>query len=230
MLSFTEENYLKKLVQLTIFDEESSEVGVNKLALSLNVKPATVSDMVRKLKEKSFVNYQKYGKISLTASGEKEGMMVIRSHRLWETFLYEKLDFSWDEVHQLAEELEHIHSAKLINGLDRFLSFPEFDPHGDAIPNEDGQIKIPFRRTLTEVKSGKRCKIVAVKDNSTEFLQYVDKIGLKIQDEILIVNKEEFDSLTTIESRGKQIVVSLKFTDNIFVVCAVCSKAKECNC
>ena len=230
MLSFTEENYLKKLVQLTIFDEESSEVGVNKLALSLNVKPATVSDMVRKLKEKSFVNYQKYGKISLTASGRKEGMMIIRSHRLWETFLYEKLDFSWDEVHQLAEELEHIHSAKLINGLDRFLSFPEFDPHGDAIPNEDGQIKIPFRRTLTEVKSGKRCKIVAVKDNSTEFLQYVDKIGLKIQDEILIVNKEEFDSLTTIESHGKQIVVSLKFTDNIFVVCAVCSKAKECRC
>ena len=230
MLSFTEENYLKKLVQLTIFDEESSEVGVNKLALGLNVKPATVSDMVRKLKEKSFVNYQKYGKISLTASGKKEGMMVIRRHRLWETFLYEKLDFSWDEVHQLAEELEHIHSAKLINGLDRFLAFPEFDPHGDAIPNEDGQIKIPFRRTLTEVKSGKRCKIVAVKDNSSEFLQYVDKIGLKIQDEVLIVNKEEFDSLTTIESHGKQIVVSLKFTDNIFVICANCSKAKECNC
>ena len=230
MLSFTEENYLKKLVQLTIFDEESSEVGVNKLALGLNVKPATVSDMVRKLKEKSFVNYQKYGKISLTDSGKKEGMMVIRRHRLWETFLYEKLDFSWDEVHQLAEELEHIHSAKLINGLDRFLAFPEFDPHGDAIPNEDGQIKIPFRRTLTEVKSGKRCKIVAVKDNSSEFLQYVDKIGLKIQDEVLIVNKEEFDSLTTIESHGKQIVVSLKFTDNIFVICANCSKAKECNC
>ncbi|MCO4815306.1 MAG: metal-dependent transcriptional regulator [Flavobacteriales bacterium] len=230
MLSFTEENYLKKLVQLTIFDEESSEVGVNKLALGLNVKPATVSDMVRKLKEKSFVNYQKYGKISLTASGKKEGMMVIRRHRLWETFLYEKLDFSWDEVHQLAEELEHIHSAKLINGLDRFLAFPEFDPHGDAIPNEDGQIKIPFRRTLTEIKSGKRCKIVAVKDNSSEFLQYVDKIGLKIQDEILIVNKEEFDSLTTIESHGKQMVVSLKFTDNIFVICAKCSKAKECNC
>ena len=230
MLSFTEENYLKKLVQLTIFDEESSEVGVNKLALSLNVKPATVSDMVRKLKEKSFVNYQKYGKISLTASGKKEGMMVIRRHRLWETFLYEKLDFSWDEVHQLAEELEHIHSAKLINGLDRFLAFPEFDPHGDAIPNEDGQIKIPFRRTLTEIKSGKRCKIVAVKDNSSDFLQYVDKIGLKIQDEILIVNKEEFDSLTTIESQGRQMVVSLKFTDNIFVICAKCSRAKECNC
>ena len=230
MLSFTEENYLKKLVQLTIFDEESSEVGVNKLATSLNVKPATVSDMVRKLKEKSFVNYQKYGKVSLTPTGEKEGMMVIRRHRLWETFLYEKLDFSWDEVHQLAEELEHIHSAKLINGLDRFLAFPEFDPHGDAIPNKDGQIKIPFRKTLTEVKSGKKCKIVAVKDNSTEFLQYVDKIGLKIQDEILILNKEDFDSLTTIESQGKQHVVSLKFTDNIFVVCAVCSKAKECRC
>jgi DtxR family Mn-dependent transcriptional regulator len=230
MLSFTEENYLKALVQLTTFEEGKDEVGVNKLASYLDVKPATVSDMVRKLKAKTLVNYEKYGKISLTPVGQKSGMMVIRRHRLWETFLQEKLDFSWDEVHELAEELEHIHSQKLINRLDQFLDFPEFDPHGDAIPNADGEIVIPFRKILSEAQAGDVVKIIAVKDNSSEFLQYVDKIGLSIQDEITIEAKEEFDSLTTINSKGKQYVVSPKFTDNIFIVCAKCLKAKDCNC
>ncbi len=230
MLSFTEENYLKALVQLTIFEASSSEVGVNKLAASLEVKPATVSDMVRKLRDKKLVNYEKYGKVSLTDEGRLAGMMVIRRHRLWETFLYNKLDFTWDEVHELAEELEHIHSKKLINRLDQFLEYPEFDPHGDAIPDAQGEIKIPFRKTLSEVQKGERCKVVAVKDNSIEFLQYVDKIGLSIQDEIMVSDKEEFDSLMTIVFNESELVVSPRFSDNIFVVCATCQKAKDCTC
>ncbi len=230
MLSFTEENYLKTLVQLTIFEVESKEVGVNKLASKLNVKPATVSDMVKRLKEKSFVNYKKYGKISLTDKGSMAGMMVIRRHRLWETFLHDKLDFSWDEVHELAEDLEHVHSEKLIDRLDRLLDYPSFDPHGDAIPNSKGEIFIPFRKTLSEVKVKSSCKVVAVKDNSSEFLQYLDKIGLKINDLINVVQLEEFDSLTTIELGGKQFVVSPKFTDNIYVVCPMCGKVKNCSC
>lgn len=230
MLSFTEENYLKALVQLTVFEDGKLEVGVNRLAAYLDVKPATVSDMAKKLKQKDLVQYEKYGKISLSDSGKKEGMMVIRRHRLWETFLFDKLDFSWDEIHELAEELEHIHSKKLMDRLDRFLDFPAFDPHGDAIPNENGEIVIPFRKTLSEIGEGKSCKIIAVKDNSTEFLQYVDKIGLKINDEINVLKKEEFDELTTIQFKEHQIVVSPKFSDNIFVVCATCLKAKECNC
>ena len=175
MLSFTEENYLKSLVQLTILEEDSKEVGVNKLATELKVRPATVSDMVKKLKIKGFVNYQKYGKISLTETGRKEGMLVIRRHRLWETFLHDKLDFSWDEVHQIAEELEHVHSSKLINGLDKLLDFPSFDPHGDAIPNSKGEIVIPYRRTMSKVLLGKKCRIVAVKQDSADFLQFVDR-------------------------------------------------------
>ncbi len=237
MLSFTEENYLKALVQLTFFENSrqldgqgKSEVGVNRLAAYLDVKPATVSDMARKLKVKELVDYEKYGKISLTELGKKEGMMVIRRHRLWETFLYQKLDFNWDEIHELAEELEHIHSVKLMNRLDQFLDFPSFDPHGDAIPDENGEITIPFRRTLSEVKEGKKCKMIAVNDNSTEFLKYVDKIGLKIEDEIEVLKKEDFDALTTIQFKQKQLVVSPKFTDNIFVLCATCLKAKECDC
>ena len=230
MLSFTEENYLKALIQLTVFEASRSEVGVNLLASTLDVKPATVSDMVRKLRDKQLVNYERYGKVSLTETGHFAGMMVIRRHRLWETFLHDKLDFTWDEVHELAEDLEHIHSAKLIDRLDSFLNFPEFDPHGDAIPDAKGQIVIPFRRTLSEVSQGERCIIIAVKDNSTEFLRYVDKIGLQIQDEILIEAKEEFDALTTIRVNGQSLVVSPRFTDNIFVVCAQCLKAKDCNC
>ena len=126
MLSFTEENYLKALVELTVFEAESEEVGVNRLAHCLDVKPATVSDMVRKLKDKELVHYEKYGKISLTSEGRFKGMMVIRRHRLWETFLSSKLDFSWDEVHEIAEELEHVHSEKLINRLDDFFSHCRF--------------------------------------------------------------------------------------------------------
>lgn len=230
MLSFTEENYLKALIQLTVFEASRSEVGVNLLAATLDVKPATVSDMVRKLRDKQLVNYERYGKLSLTETGRFAGMMVIRRHRLWETFLHDKLDFTWDEVHELAEDLEHIHSAKLIDRLDAYLNFPEFDPHGDAIPDANGQIVIPFRRTLSEVPQGERCIIIAVKDNSTEFLQYVDKIGLQIQNEILIEAKEDFDALTTIRFNGQSLVVSARFTDNIFVVCAQCHKAKDCNC
>lgn len=228
MLSFTEENYLKALVQLTVFSEGVSEIGVNTLAKSLDIKPATASDMVRKLKDKSLVNYEKYGKVSLTTDGAKKGMMVIRRHRLWETFLYSKLDFSWGEVHDLAEELEHIHSEKLIDKLDEFLDFPEFDPHGEAIPNRYGEIMIPFRMTLSEVEVGKDCKIMAVKD-SADFLKYLDKIGLTINDQVTVTNREAFDELTTISYDGKTAVVSPKLADNLFVVCAKCGKAK-CDC
>lgn len=230
MLSFTEENYLKALVQLTIFEDGVEEVGVNRLAEYLGVKPATVSDMVRKLKQKDLVNYERYGKVSLTEGGRFAGMMVIRRHRLWETFLQQKLDFSWDEVHELAEDLEHIHSNKLIDRLDAFLGHPEFDPHGDAIPNQEGEILIPFRRTLNDGERGKKYKIIAVKDNTSEFLKYLDKLRISISDEVTIVNKEEFDELATITISGHERVLSPKVTENLFVVCAKCLKAKECDC
>jgi DtxR family Mn-dependent transcriptional regulator len=229
MLSFTEENYLKALVTLTVF-EQAKEVGVNLLAANLAVKPATVSDMVRKLRDKGLVNYERYGKVSLTEKGRIDGMLVIRRHRLWETFLHEKLDFTWDEVHELAEELEHIHSKKLMDRLDQYLGFPEFDPHGDAIPDSGGNIIIPFRKTLAEVNCGEECRLVAVKDNSTEFLRYVDKIGLQIGHVIEVVSKEEFDALTTVRIDGAHFTVSPRFTENLFVVCARCQKARDCDC
>lgn len=217
MLSQTEENYLKALFHLTAERAEKTEAGTNELAAALNVKPATANDMLKKLKEKKLIHYEKYGKISLTLSGRKQAVEVIRKHRLWETFLYEKLEFSWDEVHEVAEQLEHIQSPKLIEQLERFLGFPESDPHGDVIPNARGEIKWQPRKLLTAVAIGKTCKLVAVKDNSAAFLQYAVKVGLGLSSKIKVTNRQDFDGTMEIEVNGRKSVVSQKFAENIFV-------------
>jgi DtxR family Mn-dependent transcriptional regulator len=227
MLSYTEENYLKALLKIS-FAHVDLGVGTNELASVLAVKPATANDMLKKLKEKELVDYEKYGKIRLTASGKKRGIDVIRKHRLWETFLYKKLEFSWDEVHEVAEQLEHIQSEKLVDKLDKFLDYPEFDPHGDPIPNKKGELKVQFKKTLADVAVGSSCKMVAVKDNSSSFLQYVVKVGLGINNEILVVSKQDYDALMVIKVNGVKSSVSQKFAENIFVVCNNCVVGKIC--
>ena len=216
-LSYTEENYLKCIFKIGS-ENEIQEAGTNALAEYLSVKPASVNEMAKKLKEKKLVDYEKYGKIKLTKSGNEHAIDIIRKHRLWETFLYEKLEFRWDEVHEIAEELEHINSKKLIDRLDRFLNFPEYDPHGDPIPNEKGVLKKQSKKTLSQIEVGETCKMVAVKDNSSSFLQYVLELGLGLNNKIKIISREEFDHQTTIEINGDVKIVSLKFTENIFVV------------
>ena len=216
MLSFTEENYSKALLKITI-DNSVVEVGTNELATYLEVKPATVTDMLKRLKEKKLINYEKYGKIGLNENGRKIALEILRKHRLWETFLYQKLDFNWDEVHEIAEQLEHIKSAKLINKLDAFLDFPQFDPHGDPIPTEQGEIKVTYKKTLAEVIVGETCKLAAVKDNSATFLQYVVKVGLGISSEVKVVERQDFDAMMQIEVDGQTHHVSEKFAENIFV-------------
>jgi DtxR family Mn-dependent transcriptional regulator len=216
MLSYTEENYLNALFKISL-DDENEEAGTNKLAKLLSVKPATANDMLKKLKEKNLVDYEKYGKITLTKQGKQRAIDIVRKHRLWETFLYEKLEFSWKEVHEVAEQLEHIQSEKLIEKLDKFLGYPKLDPHGDPIPNKKGEIKILYKKTLSEISVGKSCKMVAVKDNSSAFLQYVDKLGLGINSEIKVLSKQEYDALFVIKVNGKQLTVSQKFAENIFV-------------
>ncbi|MBS1642600.1 MAG: metal-dependent transcriptional regulator [Bacteroidetes bacterium] len=218
MLSQTEENYLKALFHLTSENANKHEVGTNELAATLAVKPATVNDMLKKLKEKKLINYEKYGKISLTTVGKKQAVEVVRKHRLWETFLYEKLQFSWDEVHEVAEQLEHIHSAKLIEQLEKFLGNPEYDPHGDAIPNAKGEFKIQARKTLSEIAVGKICKLVAVKDNSASFLQYVVQVGLGLSSKIKIISRQKFDGTMEIEVNKKKSIVSERFAENIYVI------------
>lgn len=217
MLSKTEEDYIKSLLHLTIFSNRK-DVGTNELAANLGVKPATVSDMLKKLKEKELIDYKKYGKISMTDFGKKTGMDIIRKHRLWETFLCQKLGFSWDEVHEVAEQLEHIHSQKLIDSLDEFLGFPKYDPHGDVIPTKQGDFSVPFSRLLSDIPENTICKIIAVTDDSTTFLQYADKIGIKIGLKIEVTEREDFDQLISLNIGGEIRVVSQKFSDQVFVV------------
>lgn len=217
MLSQTEENYLKALFYLTEEAQKRGGAGTNELASTLDVKPATVNDMLKKLKEKDLVVYEKYKKVTLTDQGKKQAINVIRKHRLWETFLYEKLEFTWDEVHEVAEQLEHIHSPKLIEQLEKFLGYPEFDPHGDAIPNAQGVLKRSVRYTLAQVAVGKTCKLVAVKDNSASFLQFVVKVGLGLSSKITVLSRQDFDGSAEIEVLGKKSIVSQKFAENIFV-------------
>ena len=223
MLSYTEENYLKALLQLTHEKAGKKDAGTNELAAHLNVKPATTNDMLKKLKEKKLVEYEKYGKSSLTREGKKKAIGIVRRHRLWETFLFEKLGFTWDEVHEVAEQLEHIQSAKLVDKLDEFLNFPSFDPHGDVIPNKKGEMKQLSKRTLDEEVTGHECIMIGVKDNSAAFLKYVDKVGLGIKRKIKVISKQPYDELIEIEVNGNRSSVSPKFASNIIIVCEDCS-------
>jgi DtxR family Mn-dependent transcriptional regulator len=218
MMSQAEENYLKALFKLTSEIAGKEEAGTNELADVLEVTPATVNNMLKKLKEKQFVVYEKYGKITLTSKGKALAVEIIRKHRLWETFLYEKLNFTWDEVHEVAEQLEHIKSVKLIEQLERFLNFPQTDPHGDPIPNEKGEIKHIKRKTLAEIDVNKICKLIAVKDNSSSFLQYIVKLGLGLSTEIKVINYQSFDGSMEIEVNGVISSISKKVAQNLFVV------------
>lgn len=217
-MTLVEENYIKALFHISYDNEKFRVVGTNELALHLGVKPATANNMLKKLKEKKFLSYEKYGKISLTAIGKKSALLLVRKHRLWETFLYEKLDFTWDEVHEVAEELEHINSEKLIEKLDKLLNYPKFDPHGDPIPNKNGEMARMDKKTLAEIPVGAQCKMIAVKDNSSNFLQYVVTLGLGINNQITVVSRQPYDLMTVLEVNGKKKNVSYKFTENIYVL------------
>src|SRR5690606_5984323 len=218
MVSQAEENYLKALFHLINEIQDKTEAGTNELADALDVTPATTNNMLKKLKEKKLVTYEKYGKITLTKEGRSLAVEIVRKHRLWETFLYEKLNFTWDEVHEVAEQLEHIKSAKLVEQLEKFLDYPEIDPHGDPIPNDEGEIKFIRRKTLAEIEVGKICKLIAVKDNSSPFLQYVVKLGLGLSSEIKIISRQEFDGTMEIEVDKTRSTISKKVAQNLFVI------------
>ena len=218
MLSYTEENYLKALLKLSFQNEDKPEAGTNEMAAYLGVKPATATDMLKKLKEKELVTYKKYGKIMLTETGRKSGISILRKHRLWETFLYEKLDFSWDEVHEVAEQLEHIQSAKLVDKLEEFLEYPEFDPHGDPIPKANGEIPVIAKVLLSELKIGETVKVAAVKDTSTLFLQYLEKLNITIGTQLTVIEVVAFDGSLSLQIEQEEPrSVSMKFAESLFV-------------
>lgn len=210
------EDYLKAIFHL-IYEDENKRVGTNQLADHLGLSPASVSVMIKKMKDKDLVDYQKYGKISLTKSGHGIALKLIRKHRLWETFLYRYMNFSWDEVHEVAHQLEHIHSPKLIRELDNFLGNPKRDPHGDIIPGENGDFVIPTKKSLAELKEEDLCRLVSVKDNSAVFLKYVTQLGLALSSEIKVIEIREFDGSMLISYDGKKENVSKIFAESIYV-------------
>ena len=224
-LTKSEEDYLKTLFHLVI-ESGQGKAGTNQLAELLEVSPASVNSMLKKLKKKELVKQEKYGKLELTEKGKEVAIWLIRKHRLWETFLYKHMNFTWDEVHQVAEQLEHIQSPKLILELDKFLGFPEQDPHGAIIPNAEGDYNLPPKITLSSLQPGDRCRLVSVRDNSVAFLRYVSKIGLALSSEIKIEERLEFDLSMSISYGDTLVTVTKKFADNVFVQLIFDHKAK----
>jgi len=216
-LSFTEENYLKIIYSLSTASSDNA-TSTNEISEKYQTKPSSVSDMLKRLSEKCLIEYEKYKRVSLTEEGSRRAIQIIRKHRLWEVFLHENLHFTWDEVHELAEQLEHIQSQVLIERLDAFLGYPEFDPHGDPIPNAEGSFKNQKKTLLSQMEPGTLCRIVAVKDSSSSFLQYLQKLHLGIGSKIKILEVMSFDDSYTIENEiGIKISISQKFAENLFV-------------
>ncbi|MCF8322067.1 MAG: metal-dependent transcriptional regulator [Flavobacterium sp.] len=214
-MTFSEENYLKTIYHL--INSSDKEVSTNAIAESIETKASSVTDMLKKLAEKDLVNYVKYQGVSLTPNGLLAAKMIVRKHRLWEVFLVEKLDFSWDEVHDIAEQLEHIKSEKLINKLDDFLGNPTEDPHGDPIPDAQGKIIKIEKKLLSELEQNQTGICVGVKDSSTEFLKYLDKNEIALGSKIEILLKEDFDLSLKIKVAQHELTISNKIASNLFV-------------
>lgn len=215
MFSLSEENYLKAIFHL----ENSYPEGVstNALAEEMETKASSVTDMIKKLSEKKLLNYKKYQGVKLSKSGREAAIAVVRKHRLWEVFLVEKLNFNWDEVHDVAEQLEHIRSEKLISELDKFLGFPKRDPHGDPIPDAEGKFSVSNKMLLSDVEKGHSGICVGVRDSSAPFLQFLDKNGIALGKELQVLEKESFDQSMLVKTNDRELRISHLISGNLYV-------------
>jgi len=215
MQTLSEENYLKVIYHI---DKEGQKVTPTAIAEALNNNPASVVDMLRKLVEKKLIHYDKVKGAKLTEKGKNIAISIVRKHRLWEAFLLEKLGYGWDEVHNIAEQLEHVQQDELADRLDKFLGFPQYDPHGDPIPKANGETAITYKTALAEVEEGKSYKVVAVKDTSVSFLQYLKKLDIGIGTELTLVEKIPFDnSMVIMIGNNLKTTVSKEFAQNLVV-------------
>jgi DtxR family Mn-dependent transcriptional regulator len=216
MQSYTEENYLKAIYNLSSI--ENQVVSTNAIAEKLSTKASSVTDMLKKLADKKFIRYEKYQGAELTEKVKKIAVNIIRKHRLWEVFLVNHLNFKWDEVHDVAEELEHINSEKLFDSLDRFLNFPQFDPHGDPIPDKDGKIYHHKEISIKDLKVGEYGIIVGVKEHHPEFLRYLENAKLILGTTIQVVKIFKWDNSFMIKCNKKQdISISDKVASNLYI-------------
>tara|TARA_B110000438_G_C15782444_1_gene636891 strand:+ start:822 stop:1475 length:654 start_codon:yes stop_codon:yes gene_type:complete len=215
MISRSEEDYLKAIYSLSI---KGSSTSTNDIAKALTMKASSVTDMIKKLAEKKWVNYIKYKGVTLTSEGKQIALQIIRKHRLWETFLVDNLNFKWDEVHDIAEQLEHIDSIELINRLDNHLGFPKFDPHGDPIPDKNGKIQdLRKSQPLADLKKGDKGIIIGVIDGSSVFLRYLDNEGLNLGTEIHVEEIFDFDFSYKLKIKDKFLTVSERVSKNLLI-------------
>ena len=215
MLSTSEENYIKAIYNLSFINNES--VSTNSIADSLKTKPASANSMVNKLAKQNLVIYKKYKGVTLTPNGKREALKIIRRHRLWEVFLVEKLNFNWDEVHEIAEQLEHVKSTLLVSRIDEFLNFPKLDPHGDPIPSADGEINTQRHDLLFDSYQLKNVIVTGVKNSSDIFLKHLNKLNISLGTRIEIIEKNEFDNSLEIKIENSNIIVSKEISQNLYV-------------
>jgi DtxR family Mn-dependent transcriptional regulator len=215
-LSSTEENYIKAIYKLS--GKEKKAISTNSIALAMNTAAASVTDMLKRLKEKGYIHHEKYKGTKMLSKGMRCALVLLRKHRLWETFMVEKLNFNWDEVHIVAEQLEHIQSEKLIDSIDAFLGFPKFDPHGDPIPDKNGHVE-PLKQTfLSELEIGAQAVIVGVKEHSSPFLQYLEKMHLILGTKVEVITVFEYDNSLLIKIKdSKECTLSHKVAKNLFI-------------
>jgi len=215
MFTLSEENYLKAIYHLEL--DADKGISTNAIAKKLETKASSVTDMIKKLSEKEVVVYKKYKGVKLTDLGKRIAANIVRKHRLWEVFLVDKLNFSWDEVHDVAEQLEHIKSSKLVEQLDAFLGFPTRDPHGDPIPDKEGNLKTIEKSLLSTLLKNESGICIGVDDSSSEFLKFLDKKGIMLGKQITVLEKEDFDDSVSIEIEGKKLSISNKIANNLYI-------------
>jgi DtxR family Mn-dependent transcriptional regulator len=214
--TLSEENYLKAIYHLD--KQGHGKVSATAIAEELENNPASVVDMLKRLTEKKLIHYDKNKGAVLTAGGLKIAVLIVRKHRLWEVFLHEKLGYNWDEVHDIAEQLEHIRDYDLPDRLEKFLGFPKYDPHGDPIPQSNGHLPAKASKPLSEVEVNRKILITSVSDSSADFLRYLEKQGIGLQQTIIVKEIQDFDKSVLVELKNKkEVYLSAEAAKKIFV-------------
>ena len=213
--TLTEENYLKAILNISLLN--NGKASTNAISEETGTSAASVSDMLKKLHDKKLIKYEKYKGVSLSKKGKDIAINILRKHRLWETFLVEKLNFNWENVHDVAEQLEHIESSELIDKLDVFLGFPKFDPHGEPIPSKDGNIPKTNTISLNKLKIGEIGMVMGVGLDDTKFLEYLNKLRINIGTKIELLEVIKFDNSIMIKIDGNISHVSKDVAKELFI-------------
>ena len=215
MITLAEENYLKAILAISL--DTNKRASTNAIADQISTSAASVSDMLKKLQEKELIKYEKYKGVELSSKGNNLATSIIRKHRLWETFLVNKLDFNWGEVHDVAEQLEHIKSVELVDRLDSFLGFPKFDPHGEPIPTKGGEIPTTNTIPLNELQAGTKGKVMGVTLDEKSFLDYLTRLNISIGTKIELLEKISFDQSLSVKIENTNQHISNDVARNLLI-------------